>query len=89
MNNNIDIYLYFGMKNSYRIITGKSTLEDILDESSMQSGSVHDHNPPIFFIGPDEEYDNEDIDSMISVFEETEDYEKCTELMKLKNKSIK
>jgi len=84
MNKNIDAYLYFGMKNTYRIITGKSSLDDILDESSMQSGNKVDHNPPIFFIGPDESYDNEDIDSMILVFEQVEDYEKCTELLKLK-----
>jgi|TARA_B110000908_G_C10248949_1_gene450639 hypothetical protein len=84
MNNTIDPFLYFGVKNSYRILINKTTLEEIIDESSMQSGNINDHNPPIFFIGPDEDYDNEDIDSMIDVFEVMEDYEKCAELIKLK-----
>jgi len=79
----VDPYLYFGVKNSYRILVQQKSLSDILDESSQQSGNVHEHNPPVFYIGPDEEYDNEDIQVMINVFEKKEQYEKCAELIKL------
>ena len=41
---------------------------------------------PIFFIHPEENYDNEDLDTMIDYFITTEEYEKCTILNKLKNK---
>jgi len=39
---------------------------------------------PIFFIHPDENYDNEDLDMMIEYFITTEEYEKCAVLTKLK-----
>jgi hypothetical protein len=39
---------------------------------------------PVFFIPPGEEADNEDLDAMISHFEELECYEECAELLKLK-----
>lgn len=79
----VDPYLYFGVKNSYRIITKESTLEDILDESSMQSGCILDHNPPVFFIEPTDDYTDVDIMEMIEVFEKKEEYEKCAQLIKL------
>ena len=40
----------------------------------------------IFFVFPDDEPDNEDIDTMIDYFISTEEYEKCAILTKLKNK---
>ena len=39
---------------------------------------------PIFFISPDEDYDNDDLDTMIDYFITTEEYEKCAVLTKLK-----
>ena len=41
---------------------------------------------PIFFINPEEDYDNDDLDTMIDYFITTEEYEKCAVLTKLKNK---
>ena len=39
---------------------------------------------PVFFIPPGEGYDNEDLNEMIKSFEETDDYETCSVLLKLK-----
>ena len=39
---------------------------------------------PIFFINPEEDYDNQDLDTMIDYFITTEEYEKCSVLTKLK-----
>ena len=81
---NIDNFMENGIINSYKLIVGESTLEDILDESSMQPGCISQHNPPIFFIEPEAEYNNEDLDTMIDYSEELEEYEKCAILIKLK-----
>ena len=81
---NIDNFMENGIINSYKLIVGESTLEDILDESSMQPGCISQHNPPIFFIEPEAEYNNEDLDTMIDYFITTEEYEKCAVLTKMK-----
>jgi len=39
---------------------------------------------PVFFISPDKEVDNEDIDEMIAYYEDLECYEECAALLKLK-----
>ena len=65
-----------GMKVGYNILMGKQDLDDIvfyLDEIILPFDPVAD----IIEI--------EDVDHMISYFEEQEDYEKCEVLMKLKN----
>ena len=77
-----DEFIELGMKNSYRIMSGESTLDDILEEYSKQS--TEDFNDPVFFIEPDEICDDEDIDVMIKFYEEKEEYEKCTILLKFK-----
>jgi hypothetical protein len=65
-----------GMKVGYNILMGKQDLDDIvfyLDEIILPFDPVAD----IIEI--------EDVDHMISYFEEQEDYEKCEVLMQLKN----
>ena len=79
-----DDFINKGIINSYKLITGETTLEDVLDKASTQSGCVSQHNPPIFFIEPEAEYNNEDLDTMIDYFITTEEYEKCAILTKLK-----
>jgi len=79
-----DEFIEIGMRNSYRIMSGENTLDDILEEYSKQSGSTEDFNDPIFFIEPDEICDDEDIDVMIKFYEEKEEYEKCSILLKFK-----
>tara|TARA_R110002020_G_C16230015_1_gene768269 strand:+ start:996 stop:1295 length:300 start_codon:yes stop_codon:yes gene_type:complete len=78
MNN--DELVYICMENSYNLITGKKSIEYILDNS--------EH--PYFLwnvIGDEIEDDifDEFIDLIIDHYEYYEDYEKCAELLNIKN----
>jgi hypothetical protein len=70
----IDNFLNKGIINSYKLIVGEKTMDEIVEKSKL----------PIFFINPQEDYDNEDLDTMIEYFITTEEYEKCAVLTKLK-----
>ena len=61
------------MINSYKIMTFKSTVEKILNE-----------NNTAMFYGNPLDYTTEDIDEVIEYFENTEEYEKCGELLEEK-----
>ena len=61
------------MINSYKVMTFKSTIEEILDED----------NKAMFYGNP-LDYTTEDIDEVIDYFENTEEYEKCGELLEEK-----
>jgi hypothetical protein len=61
------------MNNSYRVMTLKSTVEDILEKD----------NKAMFYGNP-LDYTTEDIDEVIDYFENTEEYEKCGELLEEK-----
>ena len=74
MENNIDIKRIMG--NTYKVLTDKCTVEDILNK---YSGSWS------MFYGNPYEIEYADIDEVIDFFENTEEYEKCAELMKVKN----
>ena len=63
------------MVNSYRVMTLKSTVDEILSK-----------NKKAMFYGDPFDYTNEDIDEVIKYFENTEEYEKCSELVDYKNK---
>jgi len=76
----IDNFINTGIVNTFNLITGKLTYEEILTESNGPGGGT------IFFIFPEDEPDSEDLDTMIDYFIKTEEYEKCAELTKLKNK---
>ena len=69
----IDKFIEKGIINSYKIIVNKTSLEHVLEK--VGNG---------FFINPDEDYTNEDLDTMIDYFISTEEYEKCAILTKLK-----
>ena len=58
------------MNNSYRVMTLKSTVDEILSKDKKA-----------MFYGDPFEYTNEDIDEVIEYFENTEEYEKCGELL--------
>ena len=62
------------MINSYKVMTFKSTVEKILNE-----------NNKAMFYGNPLDYTTEDIDEVIEYFENTEEYEKCSELLNEKN----
>jgi len=69
-----DEFINTGIINSYKLIMGEKTMEEIVERSRI----------PIFFVPPDEDYDNDDLDTMIEYFVSTEEYEKCSVLTKLK-----
>ena len=69
-----------GMHNSYLIITGKMTFQDILDR---------DHDSIAILFDPDkdkETWDDEIIDRVIEYYADLEEYEKCQELLRIKNR---
>ena len=70
----MDNFINTGIVNSYKLIVGEKTMEELIEKSKI----------PIFFIHPEENYDNEDLDTMIDYFISTEEYEKCAVLNKLK-----
>ena len=71
-------------ENTYKILIGEETMDSLLEKASMQAGSVDQHRPVAFFIHPEEKVDDTDIDTMIDYYVDTEEYEKCAELVKLK-----
>jgi len=60
--------------NSYYVLTGKATIEDIVKRQEF----------PMFFINPGDELDEDSLNDMLDYFISTEEYEKCSELIKLK-----
>ena len=59
--------------NSYYILTGKATVEEIISRQDF----------PILFIGPKEKLDESGLNTMLDYFISTEEYEKCQELVEL------
>ena len=66
--------IHESMTNSYMIITNKLTFEDLLD-----------YNGCALPFNPKKKIDNKGIDKIIDYFCELEEYEKCSELKKLKD----
>jgi len=82
-----DIELYNrAMENAYFIITKRKTLDDIYYE--LEEEIIDDL--PLPFDPIEEDGRSEDIiDIVIEYFTGTEEYEKCAELVKIKNKCLK
>jgi len=84
----MDEYLDQAIYNSYQILTGWMTMDQIIEHLEIRGKDIEDPNDvsviPVFFIPPGEEPDSEQIDSMIAHFEEMEAYEECAKLLKLK-----
>ena len=74
---NIDIEII--MSNTYGVLTNKCSVEDILNQ--------YEGEDAMFYGNP---YDIEctDIDEVINFYENTEEYEKCSELLSVKNDII-
>ena len=73
------------MRNSFLIITGRTTYEGILDGlvgSAFIGGSM------LTLLNPEDPNEDKEkaIDTLIEYYTQEEDYEKCAELVKLKNK---
>ena len=60
------------MRNTFDILTNRQTIEEILDSE-----------PKTMFYGNPFEVKDEDINEMIEFFENTEEFEKCSELLEL------
>jgi len=86
-------------ENTYLILTGKATYDAMLEKESMQKGSIDQYMTTAVLFNPmSDEYNpkfphlhnqinrNEMIDTMIEYFTDTEEYEKCAELVKIKQK---
>ena len=74
MANNIDIEII--MNNTYGVLTNRCSVEDILDQYK-GAGAM--------FYGNPYEIECADIDEVINFYENTEEYEKCAELLQVKN----
>jgi hypothetical protein len=72
MNVNMEIII----NNTYGVLTNRCSIEDILEQ--------YEGTDAMFYGNP---YNilNEDIEEMISFYENTEEYEKCSELLELLN----
>ena len=62
------------IRNTYEVLTEKQRIEDILEDE-----------PTSMFYGNPFKITLEDIDEMIEFFENTEEYEKCMELLYVKS----
>jgi len=67
------------MNNAYRVLTKRSTLDQLLPSDDDEDGFWM---PYVNFKNPSKE----EIDDVIDYFIETEEYEKCAELTKIKEK---
>ena len=64
------------MRNTFGVVTNRCTMDDILDQYK---------NEDAMFYGDPINITDEDINEMIEFFENTEEYEKCGELLELLN----
>ena len=82
-----DMELYNrAMRNAYFIITKRKTLDDIYYD--LEEGRID--TLPLPFDPTTEDGRTEDIiDIVVEYFTSTEEYEKCAELVKIKNKCLK
>lgn len=78
------------IENSYQLISGNATLEQLLVYLSfivVEDGQEFPEDMmPVFFIEPDASPTIDDLDEMITYFEKHEEYEKCLYLKEFKQK---
>lgn len=70
-------------ENSYLVLTRQSTFEDLLDRKTKYGIKA------IMIYDPTEGPDEDIYDDMIGYYEDLEEYERCAELLKVKNKMLK
>ena len=71
-------------RNSFKIITGNKTLEDLLDKKSDDPNAMH----AICAHEPGEEPSIDTLENMMAYFVETEEYEKCAKIRDIINVRI-
>ena len=77
---------YDSMNNAYDFVTRRITLDDIFEKAE-QSGRLEEFYLPFDPISSDGR-DEATLDLLIEHFIETEEYEKCQELLNLKKKYL-
>ena len=80
---NIDMEII--MNNTYGVLTNRISVEEILEQ--YVDGKLNTLSDAMFY-GDPSEMTTEDIDEVINFFENTEEYEKCMELVYVKNDII-
>ena len=76
------------MHNSFLIVTGRSTYEGLLDGIPLMGSAFVGGIMATLFNPTEPDCDKEEaIDTLIEYYTQEEDYEKCAELVKLKNKN--
>tara|TARA_R100001440_G_scaffold50922_2_gene70898 strand:- start:257 stop:547 length:291 start_codon:yes stop_codon:yes gene_type:complete len=78
MNINVEIM----MSNTYGVLTNRVSVEEILEQ--YVDGKLETLGDAMFYGNP-YEMTCEDIDEVINFYENTEEYEKCSELLQVKN----
>jgi len=78
MNINVEIM----MSNTYGVLTNRVSVEEILEQ--YVDGKLETLGDAMFYGNP-YEMTYEDIDEVINFYENTEEYEKCSELLQVKN----
>ena len=82
-----DLALYErAMQNAYMVITKKKTIDDFYYD--LESDSIEDFPLPFDPLETDGRH-TDVIDVVIEYFTSTEEYEKCAELVKIKDKCLK
>ena len=67
------------MRNTFAVVTNRCEVEDILEIYSVEDA---------MFYGNPLDIQVEDVDEVINYFENTEEYEKCQELLYVRNDKI-
>jgi hypothetical protein len=69
-------------ENSYQVLTSRSTFEDLLDKKTKYGVKA------IMIYDPTEGPDEDIYDDMIHYYQDLEEYERCAELLKIKNEML-
>jgi|TARA_B110000908_G_C10177914_1_gene414162 hypothetical protein len=87
------------MENTYKILTGKATWENLMEKVGRSKGIDQNPDVALLFNPMDENYNpkfphlhndvnsDELIESMVDYYIESEEYEKCAELIKYKERT--
>ena len=80
----MDEFMTVGIVSSYMMLVEKKSMQEVLELHNKYN------KDSVFFIAPSDLRNNRfnelDLDAMIEHFIMTEEYEKCAELVKIKNK---
>ena len=69
-------------ENSYQVLTNRSSFEEIMDRKTKYGVKA------IMIYDPSEDPDENIYNDMIHYYEDLEEYERCAELLKVKNKML-